>query len=139
MRTPLLSFLTDFEAALAADAPYPEDGSWSTSRSVNYAMGLARLELRVKVDRVEKPRGHLLLQGYQLADGTPCLKAQLAWAGSDATREFSLFSKPNFNWHSEARKLAAEWMAGAPALADAIALNSAEESILEESRSGTIG
>ena len=66
-----------------------------------------------------KLRGMVLLQGFRLADGVGCLKAQISWAGTEATATHSIFSKPGCNWKSEARKLAANWMAGVPAPVEA--------------------
>lgn len=115
MHSRLLSFLSDFERALLADDPSPEDGSWQTERAVNYQTGLARAQLCVKLpDGSRKLRGAVLVQGYKLADGTGCLKAHLSWTGSEATTVHSIFSKPGCNWKSEARRLAATWMGGAP-------------------------
>lgn len=119
MQTRLLSFLADFERALAIDDPEPDGGLWETSRTVNYHLGLARLVLGVRQGEQCAPRGQIMLQGYQLADGTPCLKASLAWTGADATVVRAIYSKPEVEWAREARKLAAEWMAGAPAPAAA--------------------
>lgn len=119
MRTPLLSFLTDFENALMADDPAPEGGAWVTQRSVNYQRGLARLELAVRGEQGLVERGQVLLQGYQLADGTPCLKAMLSWAGSSEQRVCSYFHKADISWRSEARKAAAEWMGGPVATSEA--------------------
>ncbi|AOS45088.1 hypothetical protein Verru16b_02164 [Lacunisphaera limnophila] len=116
MNSRLLSFLSDFERALQADDPSPDDGSWQTSRAVNYRSGLARLQLGVRLpDQGMKNRGSVLLQSYMLADGSGCLKAQLNWAGSEATVMHSIFAKPDCSWKTEARRLAATWMAGAPA------------------------
>ncbi len=115
MHTRLLSFLSDIERALAADDPSPEDGTWETSRSVNYHQGLARLTLDVRTATGLKPRGSVLLQGYQLADGTPCLKAALSWHGTETGAVRAIYSKPDLDWTREARKVAAEWMAGPPA------------------------
>ena len=118
MHTRLLSFLSDFERSLQADDPSPEDGSWQTSRAVNYRSGLARLQLSVCLpDKELKPRGAVVLQSYRLADGSACLKAQLAWAGSEANALHSIFAKPGCDWKTEARRLAAKWMAGPPAVA----------------------
>lgn len=114
MHTRLLSFLADFERALAADDPAPLDGSWETTRTVNYHLGLARLNLNVRTGGNLIPRGQILLQSYQLADGTPCLKAALSWIGTDNGITRAIYSKPDVNWTSEARKVAAEWMAGIP-------------------------
>lgn len=116
MHSRLLSFLSDFEHALLADDPSPDDGTWQTSRAVNYRNGLARLQLTVQMpDRSVKPRGTVLLQSYNLADGTACLKAHLGWAGAEATTLHSIFSKPGSDWKSAARRLASNWMAGPPA------------------------
>jgi hypothetical protein len=115
----MLSFLSDVERALAADDPAPDDGSWETFRTVNYHLGLARLTLAVRTSAGVTPRGTVLLQGYQLADGTPCLKASLNWHGSESNVVRSIYFKPEINWTSEARKIAAEWMAGPPAAAAA--------------------
>jgi hypothetical protein len=117
MHTRLLSFLSDFERAIQADDPSPDEGSWQTSRAVNYRTGLARLQLTVVLpDKHLKPRGSVLIQSYKLADGAACLKAQLTWADSDQNATHSIFAKPGCDWKSEARRLAAKWMAGAPAL-----------------------
>jgi hypothetical protein len=117
MHSRLLSFLSDFERALRADDPSPEDGEWQASRAVNYRNGLARLQLNVILpDRTCKPRGIVLLQSYKLADGTPCLKAQLGWAEGEPTAIHSIFAKPGCDWKMEARRLAAKWMAGPPAV-----------------------
>jgi len=117
MNTRLLSFLSDFENALVADDPSPGDGgAWQTARAVNYHLGLARLTLTVAASSgPRETRGTVLLQSYALADGTPCLKAALAWAGREGQVLRSVFSKPEVDWKREARKLAAEWMAGPPA------------------------
>jgi hypothetical protein len=116
MHSRLLSFLSDFERSLLADDPSPDDGSWQTSRTVNYRSGLARLQLSVRLpDQTTKSRGSILLQSYSLADGTPCLKAHLGWTGTELTTAHAMFSKPGNDWKSEARRLAAQWMAGAPA------------------------
>lgn len=114
MHTRLLSFLSDLERALAADDPAPLDGSWETSRTVNYHLGLARLNLNVRTATGVIPRGNVLLQSYQLADGTPCLKAAMAWAGTEHAVTRAIYTKPDTNWTSEARKIASEWMAGIP-------------------------
>jgi hypothetical protein len=118
MHSRLLSFLSDFERAILADDPSPDEGTWQTSRTVNYRNGLARLQLSVQMpDRSLKPRGSVLLQSYNLADGTACLKAHLGWCGTEATSLHAIFSKPGNDWKSEARRLAANWMGGPPAAA----------------------
>ena len=116
MHSRLLSFLSNFERALVADDPSPDDGVWETERTVNYRSGLARLVLAVKVSaRPRQPRGGVLLQGFKLADGSACLKLQFSWAGTEVTATHALFDKPGCDWKYEARKLAAQWMAGPPA------------------------
>lgn len=112
MTTPLLSFLSDFERALASDDPSPDGGSWVATRAVNYHLGLARLDLHVRQADGLVPRGQVLLQGHRLADGTPCLKASLTWASNQAAVVRSIFTRPDVDWTREARKVAAEWMAG---------------------------
>lgn len=118
MHTRLLSFLSDIETALAADDPAPvEDGCWDNSRTVNYHLGLARLNLNVRVPAQPlQPRGSILLQCYSLADGTPCLKAAMSWNGREESSVRAIYTKPGLDWKSEARKVAAEWMGGPPAL-----------------------
>jgi hypothetical protein len=119
MHTRLLSFLTDVEKALAADDPAPADGSWDNSRTINYHLGLARVMLCARTpDGRKETRGSVLLQSYALADGTPCLKAVLSWSGVESSVIRSIYTKPDLNWTSEARKIAAEWMAGPPAKAE---------------------
>lgn len=116
MHSSLLSFLSDFERSLAADEPTPDDGVWETERVVNYRTGLARLQLAARVTgQPRKPRGAVLLQGFKLADGSACLKAQFSWAGTESTATHTLFAKPGCDWKSEARRLAAHWLAGPPA------------------------
>lgn len=116
MHTRLLSFLTDFECSLAADDPAPSDGSWETTRTVNYNQGLARLMLGVRLpDGKLETRGMVMLQSFLLADQATCLKAVLSWTGSESKVSRSVYAKPETSWVSEARKVAAEWMAGPPA------------------------
>jgi len=134
MHSRLLSFLSDFERALLADDPSPDDGTWQASRTVNYRNGLARLELSVRMpDGANKPRGGVLLQSYTLADGSACLKAHLSWAGSTATAVHSIFTKPGNDWKSQARRLAAQWMAGAP---PATTPETEEEPVVAEAATG---
>ncbi len=116
MHSRLLSFLSDFERAILADDPTPDDGIWETERAVNYRNGLARLQLTVRVaSNPRKPRGSVLLQGFKLADGAACLKLQFNWAETETTATHSIFAKPGCDWRTEARRLAAIWMAGPPA------------------------
>ena len=120
MHSRLLSFLSDVENSLAADDPSPvEGGAWDNARTVNYHLGLARLNLNVRVPGEPlQPRGAVLLQSYSLADGTPCLKAALSWTGRDVSQVRAIYTKPGLDWTSEARKVAAEWMGGPPAQTD---------------------
>jgi hypothetical protein len=112
----LLCFLSDVERALAADEPAPADGRWENTRTVNYHLDLARLSLNARLpDNTILPRGVILLQGFALADGTPCLKATLTWHGSTAESVQAIYTKPGINWTSEARRVAAVWLAGPPA------------------------
>jgi hypothetical protein len=112
----LLCFLTDVERALAADEPSPNDGRWDNTRTVNYHLDLARLSLNARLsDNSSLPRGVINLQGFLLADGTPCLKAALTWAGSTGEILQSIYTKPGVNWTSEARRVAALWLGGPPA------------------------
>ena len=116
MHTRLLSFLSDIECSLAADDPSPSDGTWETTRTVNYNQGLARLVLGVRLpDKKLEPRGTIMLQSYLMADESTCLKAVLSWSGDNSKTTRSIYAKPEINWTSEARKVAAEWMAGPPA------------------------
>jgi hypothetical protein len=116
MHSRLLSFLSDFERALVADDPAPDDGVWETERTVNYRNGLARLQLLVRIAGLpRKSRGSILLQGFKLADGAGCLKLQFSWAESEIVTSHSVFTKPGCDWKSEARRLSALWMAGPPA------------------------
>lgn len=121
MQTRLLSFFSEFERALAIDDPAPDDGAWHAERRVNYSIGLGRLALYVKhPDGVCRLRGTVLAQCFRLADNTPCLKAQYAWAGTEATAVHAIYDKPGCDWSRETRRLAAEWMAGPPAPLPAI-------------------
>jgi hypothetical protein len=98
MNAPLLSFLTEFENALAAMEPIP-DGNWSCTRSVNYGRGIARMSLASRRADQTTARGQIALQGYRLADGTFCLKAHLQWQGTEEVRIRSIYSKPNLDWN----------------------------------------
>lgn len=136
MHSRLLSFLSDFERALLADDPAPDDGTWQTSRTVNYRNGLARLQLSVRLpDGGNKPRGSILLQSYNLADGSACLKAHLGWAGAETNSIHSIFTKPGNDWKSQARRLASQWMAGPPA-ATVTVTETEEEPVVAEAAVG---
>ena len=131
MNIRLLSFLSDFENALRADDPAPADGgNWECVRTVNYQLGLARLSLTVRTPTGGlEPRGTVMLQFHSLADGTPCLKASINWSGCDERRTIPIFSKPGVEWRSEARKTAAEWMAGPPAQFAKVSLHEEHEQV----------
>jgi hypothetical protein len=117
----LLCFLSDVERALAADDPAPNDGQWDNHRTVNYSLDLARLSLSARLgDETRLPRGIINLQGFTLADGTACLKAALTWSGSTAESVQSIYTKPGLNWTSEARRVAAIWLGGPPAVAPVV-------------------
>ena len=114
----LLSFFNDIERTMLADDPEPEDGIWQNNRVVNVHNGLARLTLASGPSgQPANPRGSILLQAFTLADGTFCLKANLAWNGHEATTTKSVYSKPGINWRMAAAEVAAIWMNGAPAVA----------------------
>lgn len=113
MSSRLLSLLTDIERALLANAPAPEGGTWDTLRLVNFRQGLARLTLAVRSpSRVTSATGSILLQGFTLADGSVCLKANLSWQGTDRSAICAVYSKPGTNWRDEARQIADKWLGG---------------------------
>lgn len=132
----LLSFLSDLERAIVADDPQPDgDGVWSGTRIVNYHLGLARLTLQVRpAAGAAQHRGVVALQSYALADGTPCLKATLGWAGHEAVRVLPVFTKPGLAWTSEARKIAATWLAGPPESAKIIEVDSTADASRDSPR-----
>ena len=111
MNAPLLSFLTEFENALTAAEPLA-DGNWNCTRTVNYGRGTARMSLALRQGERTTARGQITLQGYRLADGTFCLKAHLQWEGTDQLRTRSIYSKPNLDWNTEAKRTAEDWLAG---------------------------
>ncbi|HYC71883.1 MAG TPA: hypothetical protein VEB66_11790 [Opitutaceae bacterium] len=123
MHTRLLSFLSDLERAIAADDPAPDGGAWDANRTVNYQLGLARLALAVRAAGGPRAlRGAVLVQSFLLADGTPCLKARFSWRSTEATVTHAIYAKPDTDWVREARRLAAEWLAGPPATAPVASL-----------------
>ncbi len=123
MSTRLLAFLSDIERSLAADEPSPNGGEWTNSRSISYHMGLARLTLAsTSSETGRSPMGEVLLQSSNLADGSICFKATLRWHGSVGTTVENIYEKPNIEWRSSARKLAAIWLGGAPVVAETVRL-----------------
>lgn len=114
----LLSFLTEIEKSLIAEAPMVEGGAWQTTRMVNFHHGLARLTLTPRAGDIPLPQGTIFLQSFALADGSICLKASLNWKGSDAFPVMSVYTTPSTNWKLEASKIAGRWLEGAPAQAE---------------------
>jgi hypothetical protein len=112
----LTSFLASIVSACECDEPAPNGGTWDISRTINYRLGLARLSLgsRKSANGAVQPMGSILLQGFALADGTPCVKANLSWSENAMSSTRSVFARPGVNWDSEARLVASEWLAGAP-------------------------
>jgi len=112
MQTRLLAFLAETERAVRVGKPEPLPGSqWEAARSVNYGLGLARLSLGARSISGEHV-AHLLLQSFKLADGTVCLKANLAWTEAGAELSHPIYSKPSLDWGAEALRLAAVWLSG---------------------------
>ncbi len=113
----LLSFLTDTEHALVAEAGMAGGGTWEVSRMVNYNQGLARMTLSERNGAGQPElKGHILLQSFTLADGSICLKANLNWLGSAEHSVISVYSKPRTNWRAEAGMVASAWLSGPPAV-----------------------
>jgi len=112
----LLSLLSEIERALLATDSSPGGGTWDTMRLINYHQGLARLTLAVKLSgQAPESRGSILLQNFTLADGTQCLKANLAWQGTENTSVYAIYAKPTVNWTLEASQIAEKWLDGQPA------------------------
>lgn len=116
MATRLLSFLRDIEQALLAAAPASPSPTWEIQRVVNYRQGLARMSL---LPVASAPGGAIFLQSFLLADGSICLKANLAWDGATAGAQVAVYSKPDVNWAAEAKQIATIWLSG-PAAASAV-------------------
>ena len=105
--------LTEIEQAVIANDPSPDGGAWEAARLINFHQGLARLTLSVRSTTGQvAPRGTILVQNFTLADGTLCLKANLAWRGTDATMVSAVYSKPDTNWRGEAGQIAVKWLDG---------------------------
>lgn len=114
----ILSFLSDIEHALVAEASMAGLGSFEIFRMVNYHQGLGRMSLSERTaEGALEPKGDILLQSFSLADGSLCLKANLHWAGSEARTVMSVYSKPRMNWKAEAGMVASAWLSGPPAVA----------------------
>jgi hypothetical protein len=107
MSNRLLSLLTEIEHSLIANDSSPDGGTWETLRLINFRQGLARLTLSVRsAAGATATRGTILLQGFTLADGSLCLKANLAWTGTENTSVYAIYSKPEVNWRGEAAQIA---------------------------------
>ncbi len=115
MSTRLLSFLTDIEKALAKESAANMGPSWDGHRIVNYRTGLARLTLAPAAGSdATVVGGSALIQSFNLADGSVCLKVVLGWTGSPVTVSLAVYAKPQVDWAREARQIAATWLAGPP-------------------------
>jgi hypothetical protein len=113
MATRLLSFLSDIEEALLKESASNMGPSWVTSRMVNYHHGVARMTLSpATADDPAQIRGSIFLQGFELADGSLCVKASLNWQGSDAFPVIAVYAKPAVDWRAEAARIASTWLAG---------------------------
>ena len=120
MSNRLLSLLTEIERALIANDPSPDGGTWDTLRLINFRQGLARLTLSARsTTGVTSARGSILLQGFNLADGSLCLKANLTWQGTEQTSVYAIYAKPEINWRGEAAQIAVKWLDGQFAVAEA--------------------
>ena len=112
-----LSLLSEIEGALHAESPTHPRGAWANSRIINYQSGLARLTLGAQADSAPaQPLGSILLQAFDLADQSFCLKANLTWTDRESGPEIvhALYDKPGVDWTGEARRIAAKWLAGPP-------------------------
>jgi hypothetical protein len=127
MQTRLLAFLAESEDAIRALRPEPRTGAvWETSRTVNYTLGLARMVFGAREGSGEFSQlGSVLLQSFELADGSLCLRASLGWKDSETEISHPIYEKPELEWNREAGRLAEAWLDGPP-----IASAPAEESPL---------
>lgn len=107
----LLSFLSAIEKALLADSPVIDDGAWELVRMVNFHQHLARLTITPRPGN-DLAGGTIFLQGFELADGSCCLKAALNWTGLVSGRTFAIYSTPQLNWKLEASRVASTWIEG---------------------------
>lgn len=125
----LLSFLTDIERAIRLETNADETSIWNTSRIVNFKTGLARLTLALSEADSGMPEGTVLVQHFELADGSFCLKASLNWQGSEANAIVSVYDTPLLNWKLEAVRIATAWLAGPPAEATTVMIRGNGERI----------
>lgn len=125
----LLSFLTDIERAIRLETNADETSIWDTTRIVNFKTGLARLTLGLKEADSGMPEGTVLVQHFELADGSFCLKASLTWAGNESNSVVSVYDTPLLNWKLEAVRIASAWLAGPPPEAMTVSIGSNGERI----------
>lgn len=113
----LASFLSELEDALRADETPLKGGSWDNQRIFNYNLGLARFSLASRTARGSDSLGSILIQAFDLADGSCCVKANLQWAGREDAPEavHTIYQQPAIDWKAEAARVAAAWVAGPPA------------------------
>jgi len=134
----LLSFLTEIERAVLMEANAAEGAVWSSSRMVNFQTGLGRLMLTLRPDAEPgMPEGSIVVQHFALADGAFCLKASLQWTNASSPVVLSVYETPQLNWKMEAARIAATWMAGAPAEASASGGNGLPDTIAGLAATGT--
>lgn len=107
----LLSFLSAIEKVLLAESPIIDDGAWELVRMVNFHHHLARLTITPRPGN-DLSGGAIFLQGFELADGSCCLKAALNWTGSASGSTFAIYSTPQLNWKLEASRVASTWIEG---------------------------
>lgn len=106
MHSRLLSFLSDVESTFRASETV--NGSFKASRTVNYRLGLARLNLAMTPGALGTAgnTATILIQSFRLADGSPCMKAQVSWPGSESRAIHAIHAKPGTDWTAEAAKVA---------------------------------
>jgi hypothetical protein len=134
----LLSFLTDVERAIRLEANADEGAVWDSTRMINFQTGLARLTLTLREPDSGMPHGTLLVQHFRLANGSFCLKANLNWAGSEASPTLAVYDTPLLNWSLEASRIASAWLAGPPAVTT-IATPSHSTPSLSDERMAAVG
>jgi hypothetical protein len=119
----ILSFLTQIGDALNKQSASDMGPSWEITRIVNYHQGLGRMNLVPPVGADEtQARGTILVQTFELADGSLCLKANLSWQGCEEVSTFTVYSKPGLNWRAAYAQIASTWLAGPPAVGATVAL-----------------
>jgi len=115
MPTLLLFSLTQIENALQKELAAQNLPPCTVTRLVNYHQRVARITLTPPPEADPSLRaGSIFLQTFSLADGSMCIKASLAWRGSEAFPAFPLYGAPDRNWSAEYALIAARWLAGPP-------------------------